>query len=288
HGLALEAEDVQLLIKALHSLLVLQSKIEDRDITLRKLRKLLGIINPDEKRRTGPKSDDDENADPANRKIRKNRNASGMKKPKTPINPIGVEHHHIQDFKKGDLCPQCSVWTLGAKSPLVFLRVTACAPYSTTKHIIEQLECIGCGFVVRAEVPAEVSNDGDIGQRYGYTARATMAFKKHFSGSPYNHEATLNQLMGCPISSSTIYDQNVQLAETIKPVYEELVKESANCPLLHTDDTGTKILEEKGKMLPKRKGKGERWRTGIHTSGVIAMKEDGTDSSLSHPFRSFG
>ena len=280
HGLALEAEDVQLLIKALHSLLVLQSKIEDRDITLRKLRKLLGIVNPNETRRTGSKSGDDKKTNSDKKRKRNNRNASDKNLPEIPVNPVEVEYHHIQDLKKGDLCPQCSAWTLGAKSPLVFLRVTACAPYSATKHVIEQLQCIGCGFVVQAEVPAEVSNDGDLGQHYGYTARATMAIKKYFSGSPYNHEATLSQLMGCPISSSTIYDQNAKLAEMIKPVYEELVKESANCSLLHTDDTGNKILDEKGKMLPKRKGKGERWRTGVHTSGVIAMKDDGATIHL--------
>ena len=51
HDLALSVADMKLLLSAITTLCTLQSKIEQDDITLHKLRKLLGMIEQSEKRR---------------------------------------------------------------------------------------------------------------------------------------------------------------------------------------------------------------------------------------------
>ena len=51
HGLALSAEDTKLLLDALMTLASLQERLNDKDITLHKLRKLLGIVRSSEKLR---------------------------------------------------------------------------------------------------------------------------------------------------------------------------------------------------------------------------------------------
>ena len=51
HDLALSIEDMQLLLSAIITLSTLQSKMEQSDITLHKLRKLLGMVKQSERRK---------------------------------------------------------------------------------------------------------------------------------------------------------------------------------------------------------------------------------------------
>jgi hypothetical protein len=51
HDLALSVEDMKLLLSAITTLCTLQEKIEQDDVTLYKLRKLLGMVKQSESRR---------------------------------------------------------------------------------------------------------------------------------------------------------------------------------------------------------------------------------------------
>jgi hypothetical protein len=82
--LALSAADLQLLIQALLTLTHLQERLQDNDITLKKLRKLLGIVSASEKlknllpaQQDDPGASDDA-ADDEDNPVRKRR------KPKPP------------------------------------------------------------------------------------------------------------------------------------------------------------------------------------------------------------
>src|SRR5690606_4524002 len=50
HDLSLSIEDMKLLLQAIHTLCHLQHHLEDKDITLTKLRKLLGMVQSSERR----------------------------------------------------------------------------------------------------------------------------------------------------------------------------------------------------------------------------------------------
>ena len=51
HNLALSIDDLKLLLSAITTLCTLQQKMDQRDITLLKLRKLLGMVQQSERRR---------------------------------------------------------------------------------------------------------------------------------------------------------------------------------------------------------------------------------------------
>lgn len=264
HELALEAEDLRLLLSAIHTLMTVQSKLEEKDITLNKLRKLLGMVTSSEKR----KSDGDT-------KKKKDRKKKPGGKPKPKSQPARTEHHKIEDAKKGDPCPECPSGKLVKHEPSTLLRVTGSTSLEAVKHVAERLKCNLCDCVVSAPLPKEVLDDGDARQQYGYSARSVMSIHKHFSGIPYYHQGTLNDLFGWPVTASTVFDQCEYVANDINPVLHELRRVAANAYLLYIDDTNNRILESQAEERPKRNGKGTQTRSGIYTSGLIAVTETG-------------
>lgn len=270
HGLALEAEDMRLLLSAIHTLMEIQSRLEENSVTLHKLRKLLGMASSSEKR---PRVDEAGAADTRDTSPRK-----ALQKPrqtKNTITPVEVLSHALQDVKKGDSCPQCAAGKLQKHEPKVLLRVSGSSPFEAHKHVIERLKCNLCDYIVGADLPAAVLADGGASQQYGYSARTVMALFKHFSGIPYFHQETLNGLFGCPITASTIFDQCEYVANDCMPVYRNLKQEAANAWLFYLDDTTNHILDQKGEERPNRNGKGTRFRTGVYTSGLIAVTRSG-------------
>ena len=274
HDLALDAEDMRLILSAIHTLIEVQSKLEEKDMTLHKLKKLLGMIQKSESRgKSGGKKN--------NKTAKKLR----TKKPKQP--PAQTTRHSLVDLKKGDPCPACPKGKLRKKAPLEFIRVTGSTEYHSETHVIERLECDLCDYVVTAEVPEEVTKDGEIGQKYGYSARSMMAIKKHFSGSPYFHQETLNDMFGHPIRASTIFDQCEHVANDTSSAYYELKRQAADAAVFYIDDTNNRILDQKPELKNKRNGKGKVERKGVYTSGLIALLSSGKviylyETSLGH------
>lgn len=89
------SEDLRLLLSAIQTLAMLQGKIEDQDITLAKLRKLLGMVASSEKK-------DSSNTYKKNKKVTTKKDKNQSKKTN---HPTGT--HKIQHLKKGDECPKC-------------------------------------------------------------------------------------------------------------------------------------------------------------------------------------
>lgn len=270
HELALETEDLRLLLSAIHTLMSVQSKLDDKDITLHKLRKLLGMIKSSEKR---PSTDSDTDSDTGKKK--KDSKKKPPRKPKPKSTPAKTEHHKLEGVQKGDPCPECPKGKLSKQEPAILLRVTGSAPLEAIKHIAEKLKCTLCDYVVSAPLPKDVLDDGGARQQYGYSARSVMAIHKHFSGIPYYHQGTLNDLFGWPVTASSIFDQCEYVANDIISVFHEMKRVAANAPLFYIDDTNNRILDSQPEERPKRNGKGTQMRSGIYTSGLIAITETG-------------
>jgi transposase len=260
HDLTVEASDLQLLLQAIQTLIVLQSSIEDKDITLHKLRKLLNIVASSEKRgsATGRAS------------------KKPKKKPKPPAEREvqTVEHHAMQDMQKGDVCPQCSTGKLYSYDPAVFLRITGFSPMHTSKHIVERLRCNACGQLFTAPVSDEVKADGEPSQMYGYSARAIIAINKYFAATPFYRNENVQTMFGTPITASTQYDQCKAIADIAQPIYEALKAQAAQSHHIFVDDTHNQILQAVPIEKPNRNKKGSKLRTGVYSSALLAIDDD--------------
>lgn len=267
HGLALSSEDLSLLLEAIQTLAFVQVELTNKTVTLHKLKKLLGIITSSEKRPGGQGNNGSSGrkGSKPGKKPRSNAN-------KKPVKEVRYKHPTLY---KGAAClNECCKGKVYGYKPLVLLRVTAHAPYEATKHIADRWQCNLCDTVFTAELPAEVLEDGDINQQYGYSARGLMALHKFFSGQGYNHQDNLSDLMGHRISASSNYDQVEHLSNDVMPIFYQLRKEAAAAEHFLGDDTSNRILDKKPEKKPNRNGKGERLRTGIYSSCVIAKAKE--------------
>lgn len=272
HDLALSVDDMKLLLSAITTLCTLQSKIEKDDVTLDKLRKLLGMVKQSERRQQSGSavSKSKRNKQVKNKRPRQRDHAMAPK----------VVHHKMQDHHKGDRCPGCERGKLYKFDPATLLRITGHARFEATRHVVEQLRCNACQLVYKAPLPKDVLDDGDANQKYGYSARSLMAIDKFYTGTPYYHQSNLADIFGCAISASTIFDQCEHVANAVMPVFYELQRQAANANRFLLDDTHNRILDQQPEWREKANGKGKQLRTGVYTSGLIAECANGHDIVL--------
>jgi transposase len=272
HDLALSVDDMKLLLSAITTLCTLQSKMEMDDVTLDKLRKLLGMVKQSERRQPSGSavSKSKRNKQINNKRPRERNHAKAPK----------VVHHKIQDHHKGDRCSGCERGKLYKFDPATLLRITGHARYEATRHVVEQLRCNACQQVYKAPLPKDVIDDGDTNQKYGYSARSLMVIDKFYTGTPYYHQSNLADIFGCAISASTIFDQCEHVANAVMPVFYELQRQAANANRFLLDDTHNRILAQQPVWREKANGKGKQLRTGVYTSGLIAECANGHDIVL--------
>ena len=285
HELALSVDDMKLLLSAISTLATLQTNIDQKDVTLNQLRKLLGMIQSSESKRSANGSS----------KNRKNKNIAKPRKPKKDKPEPKVEHHLMQDQHKGDACPECSCGKLYKFDPAQLLRITGQAPYEATQHISERLRCNACLHVYTAPLPESVLEDGDANQKYGYSARSLMVIDKFYTGTPYYHQSNLADMFGYAISASTIFDQCEHVCNDVMPVYFTMQSMASNSDSFLIDDTHHRILDQKPQMLEviakpeahtkednqeNKESQKSTLRKGVFCSGLIAQCLDDHDIIL--------
>ena len=94
-----------------------------------------------------------------------------------------------------------------------------------------------------------------------------IALLRYGTGIPFTRLAGLQEQLGVPLPPSTQYELVEETAEVIEPVGEELVKQAAQGDILHSDDTGVRILNVVREPNDKR--------TGVHTSGLVSVLDKG-------------
>lgn len=278
HQLALSPEDLQLILNSLLSLITMQHELASQSITVKKLRKLAGIVNADERlsKLLGQANSETESAPSELAKHKKNRSKPAKPRTKSkPHQPVTIEHHKLCEAQKNMICMACGIGTLRRYHPAEFIRISAHSPYEVTKHVLERLRCNHCGEYYTATLTGPAAQDGPIEQKYGYSARALMAINKYHMGAPFNRQTGLQELLHVPISASTIYDQCESLAGHLVSVLAHLELLTASSRLIQYDDTHNRILNQTHCQKPDRKTGQLKDRTGTYTTGVIAtLKND--------------
>lgn len=85
---------------------------------------------------------------------------------------------------------------------------------------------------------------------------------------PFYRQARLQAMVGIPLSESVQYERCARVAECVRPVYDEMVREAARADVLHADDTRVVILD----LLKENKQIAAGARRGVQTSGIVARE----------------
>lgn len=273
NNLALSPEDYQLLLDALVTLATTQNRLANHDVTVHKLRKLLGIEKSSEK--LGSVLKKAKASSNKKHKKRKNDDDEGF----TPVKPTVIVHP-LTDMNKGDTCAECLTGKVYKTEPGSLLRITGQSPFKPEQHVMERLRCNTCGAYFTAPLPNEVLTDGTGGQKYGYSARSLMAIYKYFAGLPFYRQSSIQKLLGVKITASTVFDQVELVCNDIYPVYQYLFNLAAEGKHYYLDDTTNRILDAKPIEKKVRNSDKTCMRTGVYTSGVIATTTDNRDIVL--------
>lgn len=153
HGLALSSDDCQLLLDALFTLVAMQESLACNDITLTKLKKLVGMVQSSEKLQSSLEVQ------------RAKKQSARPKKPVvTKVKPV-VTHHKLEGLTKGDNCPECETGKLYKYEPASLLRIVGQSPFTPEQHVMERLRCNTCGAYFTAQVSEAVKADGKAQQK---------------------------------------------------------------------------------------------------------------------------
>lgn len=266
NNLALSPEDCQLLLDALVMLASMQDRLTNHDVTVHKLRKLLGIEKSSEKLGTVLKQT---KSSGKKNKNRKDEEGEGF----TPVKPTVIVHA-LTEVTKGDTCTECLTGKVYKTEPGSLLRITGQSPFKPEQHVMERLRCNTCGAYFSAPLPDDVLVDGKSHQKYGYSARSLMAIYKYFAGLPFYRQCSIQKLLGVKITASTVFDQVELVCNDIYPVYQRLFNLAADGKHYYLDDTTHRILDAKPIVKKVRDSDKTRLRSGVYTSGVIATLRD--------------
>jgi transposase len=178
---------------------------------------------------------------------------------------IAVAHESLRPGARCPECPNGKVYRL--KKSASVLCVRGSAPLQAVRYELERYRCNLCGTVFTADPPAGLSRS-----KYDETVGSMIAVLKYGSGFPFNRLEKLQDGFGIPLPASTQWQIVDRKAETIRPAYEELLRQGAQGAVIHNDDTEAKILEfMTGAIEP-----GEASRTGMFTTGILCRLEQHT------------
>lgn len=183
---------------------------------------------------------------------------------------VVVAHPSLQ---QGDACPECAQGTVyHVAQPGVLLRFVGQPPVQATVYELEKLRCGLCGKVFTAPAPAGVGEE-----KYDATVASMIGLLKYGSGMPFNRLDRLQGNLAIPLSVSTQWDIVLGALASLKPLFEELIRQAAQGEVVYNDDTTVKILAMMGERAKQQAlaeaAAGEDAspaRTGLFTSGVVA------------------
>jgi transposase len=188
-----------------------------------------------------------------------------------------VECDH-PDLEPGDRCPQCDKGKVYDSPPKSLVKVVGQAPLGATVYRVQRLRCRLCDAVFTAPLPAAVASL----PKYDSSCASMIAMLRYGHGLPHFRLEGLQASLYLPLPDATQWDIVAKAAPSPRAVFEELIRQAAQAPLLHSDDTPMKVLSlikerdkaEAGGIKPVAKA--------INTSGIVAVLHDDAHHNGQH------
>ena len=172
----------------------------------------------------------------------------------------------LPDLKSGDQCPKCTDGRVYDTPPKVVVKVVGSPPLTATVFKLRQLRCRLCDATFTGVLP-----EGASAPKYDHSCASMLALLRYGAGMPFYRLEGLQASLNVPLPDATQWEIVSKAVPAPKAVFNELVRQGAQAPLLHNDDTPAKILSlmaertkiEEAGQVPKNKA--------INTSGIVAV-----------------
>jgi transposase len=182
--------------------------------------------------------------------------------------PIVECDHH--DLHPGDRCPQCDTGKVYDSPPRTIVKVVGQAPLAATIYRLQRLRCRLCDAIFTAPLPEAVASL----PKYDPSCASMIALLRYGNGMPHYRLEGLQASLYVPLPDSTQWDIVSKAVPGPRAAFEELIRQAAQAPLLHNDDTPARVLSlmaerakaEAAGRTPKAKA--------INTSGIVAVVQE--------------
>lgn len=202
-------------------------------------------------------------APPRPRKPGHGRNGAGAYRD-API----VECEHAQ-LHSGDRCPQCDKGRVYDSPPKTLVKVVGQAPLGATVYRLQRLRCRLCDAIFTAPLPAAQAAL----PKYDSSCASMIALLRYGSGLPHYRLEGLQASLYVPLPDATQWDIVSKAVPGPRAAFQELIRQAAQAPLLHSDDTPMKVLSLMAERAKAEANGVKPAAKAINTSGIVAVLE---------------
>lgn len=177
---------------------------------------------------------------------------------------VECEHPALES---GDRCPECDKGKVYDSPPKSIVKVVGQAPLGATVYKLQRLRCRLCDAVFTAPLPAAVAAL----PKYDSSCASMIALLRYGNGMPHFRLEGLQASLYVPLPDATQWDIVSKAVPGPRAVFEELIRQAAQAPLLHSDDTPMKVLSL---MAERAKAEADGIKPAakaINTSGIVAV-----------------
>jgi transposase len=180
-----------------------------------------------------------------------------------------VECEH-PELESGDRCPECDKGRVYDSPPKTLVKVVGQAPLGATAYRLQRLRCRLCDAIFTAPMPAAVASL----PKYDPSCASMIAVLRYGNGMPHFRLEGLQASLYIPLPDATQWDIVSKAAPSPRAVFEELIRQAAQAPLLHSDDTPMKVLSLMKERARAEAGGVKPAAKAINTSGIVAVLPD--------------
>ena len=185
----------------------------------------------------------------------------------------GAEHVAVShpELKASGPCPEplCRGKLYDTHAANKDVELKAQPPIQATVYERQMLRCASCRKTFTAPLSSQAW-----ASKYHPSVDAVVSVLRYAMGMPHHRLAQWQKWAGVPFAASTQFERVEAMANAVFPVFRHMETIAANRPLVHSDDTGARILTLMAENETLTQGKGERM--GIFTTGIVARGLDAT------------
>lgn len=171
----------------------------------------------------------------------------------------------LSDLRSGDPCPKCLNGKVYASPPRIMVKLVGTPPLTATVYQVERLRCRLCDAVFTAPLPDHLP----LG-KYDHSCASMIALLRYGSGVPFYRLEGLQASLNVPLPDATQWDIVTAAIAGPRAARDELIRQAAQAPLLHNDDTPARILDLM-KARAEAEAAGQKVvAKAINTSGIVA------------------
>ena len=276
----LSEQDCQLLRSVVETLHFLTQELEKKHVSIQKLKQMLFGVTTESTRKVLEKLLDSDKPPSTDKDQAPEEKPASSPPPKAKghgrngadtYSGAQTVHVKLETLKPGDPCPACHKGTVYTTTPSRLVRIRGQAPLGATVYELQKLRCGLCGAIFTAPAPPEVGSE-----KYNAEAAGMIALLKYGSGVPFNRLQRLQRSLEIPLPATTQWQIVQDCADTLEPVFEQMIYQAAQGRLLHNDDTTMKVLElcRQANAATREDAPPNAQRKGMFTSGIVSVIDD--------------